>query len=212
MFPHDNRGRITGASPLVHILRTPDAVVVRCHASLPDDVVLRIEDLAAAPRARPSRWAEDYARFMDLVGTHGGIGSIRSGMLYGFPGHLPEAPDCILIHRGNAQQLASTLPDWIDDAEAGRTMAAALVGGKVVSVCASVRETDNVHCAGVETTPEFRGQGLAGRAVSLWARNVRETGAEPYYATTFDNIGSQKVAGRLGLNMIGSEFSISAAD
>lgn len=41
-----------------------------------------------------------------------------------------------------------------------------------------------------------------------WAKLVRANGAEPYYATTFDNIASQKVAARLGLTLIGSEFSV----
>lgn len=208
MFPLDPRGRITGPGPLVHILRTDEAVFVRCHAGVPDEVVRGIEALTAAPRGRPGRWAEDYARLLDLVTPIGGVSSIRSGMLFGFPVALPEGPDCISIDPGNARLLEGHLGEWIEDAEAGSLMAAAMVDGQAASVCASVRQNQTAHCAGVETAPAFRGLGFAGRAVSLWARMVRQAGAEPYYATTFDNLGSQKVAARLGLILIGSEFSI----
>jgi len=87
-------------------------------------------------------------------------------------------------------------------------MVAAVVDGRAVSVCASVSESATVHGAGVETAPAFRGRGFAARAVSGWAALVRGRGAEPLYATTFDNIASQRLATRLGLRLIGSEFSI----
>jgi predicted GNAT family acetyltransferase len=85
---------------------------------------------------------------------------------------------------------------------------AALVEGRAVSVCASVRASEAAHCAGVETSPVYRSRGLAPRVVAAWAKLVRTRGAEPFYATTFDNMASQIVACRLGLNLIGSEFSI----
>lgn len=87
-------------------------------------------------------------------------------------------------------------------------MIAALSGERAAAVCASVRVSEGAHCAGVETAPKYRGRGLAGLAVAGWAKLVRAHGAEPFYATTFDNIPSQRVARSVGMNLIGSEFSI----
>jgi len=87
-------------------------------------------------------------------------------------------------------------------------MVASLTDGRAVSVCASVRASETMHCADVETAPAYRGRGLAERAVSGWAKLVRARGAEPFYATTFDNLASQKLASRLSLSLIESEFSI----
>jgi hypothetical protein len=39
-------------------------------------------------------------------------------------------------------------------------------------------------------------------------RAVQESGTTPFYATTFDNVASQRLAARLGLSLIGAEFSL----
>lgn len=84
----------------------------------------------------------------------------------------------------------------------------AIADGRAVSVCATVRSSSGLHCAGVETARAYRGRGHAPRAVAVWANLVRSLGAEPFYATTVDNLSSQKIAWGLGLELIASEFSI----
>ena len=54
----------------------------------------------------------------------------------------------------------------------------------------------------------YRGRGFACQAVTAWARAVQTLGSVPFYATTFDNLSSQGVARRLGLDLVGSEFSV----
>jgi predicted GNAT family acetyltransferase len=66
-----------------------------------------------------------------------------------------------------------------------------------------------VHCAGVETHHDHRQQGHALRAVSGWAAAVRRLGATPFYSTSWDNIASQRVASRLGFEMVGIDFHVS---
>jgi hypothetical protein len=44
--------------------------------------------------------------------------------------------------------------------------------------------------------------------VAAWAKAVNAAGAAPFYSAAFDNETSQGVAKRLGLSLIGSEFSI----
>lgn len=211
MFPRDPRGRMTGAAPWLHILRTTDEAICRCHADMPDATAVQIQAMAAAPRGRPGAWAEEYARYLAQTTSIATVTAVRAGPLFRFPDKLPEGSECVPIHVGNLDLLKGALDEWVWDAETGAPMMAALADGRAVSVCASVRISGAAHCAGVETAAAYRGRGLAEHAVAGWARLVRERGAEPFYATTFDNLASQKVARRLGLNLIGSEFSIYAA-
>jgi hypothetical protein len=208
MFRHDRDGRLTGAAPLLHIVRTDKAVLCRCHAVVPDATAARIQALAAAPRGRPNVWADDYARYLAVAEGVGFVTAVRAGPLFRFPDELPETAECLPINRTNLDLLRGSLDEWVEDAQQGSAMAAAIVDGRAVSVCATVRASRTVHCAGVETAPAYRGQALAQHAVVAWAKLVRTAGAEPYYATTFDNTASQKVASRIGLRLIGSEFSI----
>ncbi len=208
MFRLDARDRLVGDAPYVHILRTADAVLCRVHVTVPDPRAARLQALAATPRGRPRTWAEDYAAYLSLVESVASVTAIRAGPLYGFPDELPHVSDWVAVDVSNLDLLKGYLDEWIENAESGSPMVAALVEGRAVSVCASVRASEAAHCAGVETSPAYRGRGLARHVVAAWAKLVRAGGAEPFYATTFDNLASQNVARRLGLNLIGSEFSI----
>ena len=55
-------------------------------------------------------------------------------------------------------------------------MAVLVVDGKAVSICASVRITDEGHEAGVDTAPPSRGRDYAALVVTAWANAVREMG------------------------------------
>jgi len=64
------------------------------------------------------------------------------------------------------------------------------------------------HEAGVETLPEFRGNGFAKEVTAGWARAVDALGAIPMYSTSWQNTASQAVAKKLGLICYGAEFHI----
>lgn len=211
MFGHDECGRLTGAAPLVHILRTARGTWARVHADLPDALAERVQALAAAPRGRPQAWAQDYARLVELVAPLAAVAAVRAGPLYGFPPGLPEPDGCATLTAANVGLLADGLDEWAPDVLAGAMMAAALAEGRAAAFCASVRASPAVHCAGVETAPGRRGCGHGRRAVAAWAGLVRQAGAEPLYGTTFDNLPSQRLAAGLGLPLVGSEFSIYGA-
>lgn len=208
MFPHDERGRLIGPAPLLHVLRTDDRVICRSHADMPEASADRLRAIAQAERGRPTQWAEAYAAYLSLAQRSASVTAVRAGPLFRCSGRLPAPPDCVSIGPENLGLLRRSLPEWVEDAEAGSLMAAAIVDGQAVAVCATVRSAEGVACAGVETAPAHRGRGHAARAVAAWASLVQAQGAQPFYATTFDNLPSQKVAWRLGLTLIGSEFSI----
>lgn len=208
MFASDARGRLVGAAPHLHVIRTPDAVICRCHADLADEVADAVARLAGRPRGRPAQWSQEYAAYVRALSPAGPLKAIRAGPIYGFPKRSAPFDSVTAIDETNADLLLGGLDEWRPDVAAGLPMMAVVVNGRAVSVCASVNASPAAHCAGVETVPEYRGRGLAAMVVAGWARAVQAAGAAPFYGTTFDNVASQGVAKRLGLNLIGGEFSI----
>jgi hypothetical protein len=207
LFASDERGRLQGEAPQLHLLRTEDLVICRCHAELPDALADRLAGLAARPRGRPSEWADAYGDYVGVLTPAGAVKTIRAGLLFAIADPLTEG-EVVAITSANVDLLREGLDEWVPDVAAGLPMIAAVAGGRAVSICTSVRASAMVHCAGVETLPDHRGQGLAGRVAAGWARAVRLAGAIPIYGTTFDNLASLGVAWRLGLRPIASEFSI----
>jgi len=209
MLRLDARGRITGAGPHLHLLRTSDDVRCRCHADLSDDVVEALERIALAERGRQRDWARDYGRYLAVLASVAEVRTVRPGMLY----RVVDPPEAaaVRVTTANADLLRGGLDEWLADVEAGRLIYAAVVDGRAAAVCASVRQAEGVHAAGVETLPSHRRRGLAADAVAGWARAVLEAGATPLYGTTFDNLASQGVARRLNMDLVGSEFSVECA-
>jgi hypothetical protein len=202
----DAQGRITGSGPQLHVLRTTDAILCRCHADLSVDVVAALERIALAGRGRQRDWPQDYGRYLAVLASVGTVQAVRSDMLY-CVADPPEA-NAIRVTTANADLLRGGLDEWLPDVAAGRLIYAAVVDGRAVSLCASVREADGVHEAGVETLPSHRRRGLAADAVAAWATAVLRTGATPFYGTPFDNLASQGVARQLEMELVGSEFSV----
>ena len=209
MLGPDPQGRITGSGPHVHILRTTDAVLCRCHADLSVDVAEALERVALADRGRQRDWPRDYGRYLTILASVGAVQAVRSGMLY----RVVDPPEgtAIRVTTANAGLLRGGLHEWLPDVQAGRLVYAAVVDNRAVSICASVREAEGVHAAGVETLPSHRRLGLATDAVAAWARAVLRIDAVPLYGTTFDNLASQGVARRLEMELVGSEFSVECA-
>ena len=112
------------------------------------------------------------------------------------------------IDEGNAYLLRGGLEDWIPDVPHRQPFMAMVEDGNAVAVCASVRISAAVHCAGVETRPEHRHRAHAVNVAARWARAVRALGATPFDSTSWENLASRRVAARLGLPMVAVAFSI----
>ena len=208
MFRSDGRGRTTGDAPALYVVRSRDAVVCGCRADLPDEVVAALEEVAERPRGRFPEWERQYGDYIAALAAIAPIASVRGGPLWAFPDEIHDFGPTVRVGPADAHLLLGGLDEWVADAAAGMPMTASLEDGRAAGVCASVRVSAKVHCAGVETASDRRERGHASRATAGWGRLVRELGAEPLYGTTFDNLGSQGVARRLGLVLIGSEFSV----
>jgi hypothetical protein len=208
----DARGRLTGSRAQLYILRTADTVICRCHVSLSDEIAAKLQAVAARPRGRPREWAGEYADYLTILSAVGPIKSIRAGPLYAFHDLGGSDVAATVIGADNADLLSGGLDEWRQDAHAGLPMMAIVRDGRAVSICTSAAVSQTAHSAGVETLAAYRGRGFARQAVAAWARAVQTLGAVPFYATTFDNLSSQRVASRLGLDLVGSEFSVECAN
>ncbi|HET6821768.1 MAG TPA: GNAT family N-acetyltransferase [Anaerolineales bacterium] len=82
---------------------------------------------------------------------------------------------------------------------------------KIVSACVSARENGTCGEAWVYTSPEYRQQGFAQRAVSAWARSLIRVGKVPFYSHKIENTASANLAGRLKLKPVFEEIAISRA-
>jgi len=204
----DALGRLTGGRTQLYILRTAGTVICRCHISLSGEIAAKLQALAARPRGRPREWASEYADYLTILSAAAPIKSIRAGPLYTFSDLSASDAAATVIGADNADLLSGGLDEWREEVHRGLPMMAIVREGRAVSICTSAAVSPRAHSAGVETLAAYRGRGFAAQAVTAWARAVQTLGAVPFYATTFDNLSSQRVARRLGLDLVGSEFSV----
>lgn len=114
----------------------------------------------------------------------------------------------VAINEANADLLRGGFEEWLPDVPHRQPFMAMIEDGHAVSLCASVRITDDAHEAGVETLPMYRQRGHAVNVVAGWARAVRKRKAIPFYSTSWDNMASQNVALSLGLSLFGTDFHV----
>src|SRR5206468_5923956 len=141
------------------------------------DLVFELANLLARPRGRPSTWDAEIGAILTTLNRWAPVASVFAGPVYGFGPALPEH-EYVVLEKNDARLLQAELPEWVEALTDGAPMAAVLSGGRAVSVCASVRRSPAIHCAGVQTSLHHRGQGYAARAVSGWATLVRKAGAQ----------------------------------
>jgi GNAT superfamily N-acetyltransferase len=77
-------------------------------------------------------------------------------------------------------------------------MAAVWAGGRPVSFCYPVWQTETLWDVSIETLPAYRRLGLAARAARTLIRHMRRTGRAPVWAALETNTASRALAARLG--------------
>ncbi len=218
LFAHDEAGRLVnldvpggGDAPMFVLHRNVGNNLWRFHADLPDEVMRQLtvlcerEPVSETPSRLP-RHADSYA---DLLSSHGPIKRIWAGPAFLFqPEILAGDIDAIEITGDNVDLLNGGLEAWRVDVMERRPLMAVIADGHAVSICGSSRITDAVHEAGIETLPDYRGQGHATTATAAWAAAITRLGAVPLYSTNWQNEASRGVAGKLRLRLTGVDFHI----
>ena len=217
LYRCDQQGRMVsinqwdgGVPPRLHLMRTADGVISRFRADVPDDLASRFEELCRRePVGELSRkLPAHYDEYVELLSSHAPIEGFGAGPAYMFTRDVPTTASPIAIDDTNAYLLRGGFEAWLPDVPHRHPFMVVVEGEHAVSLCASVRISDAVHCAGVETRAEYSRRAHAVNVVAGWAHAVRLLGATPFYSTSWDNLASQGVAARLGLSLVGVDFSI----
>ena len=168
------------------------------------EAIARAEEFSSA-LLEPPYGATPYEAALAAVAP---IEHVESGPAYWVAQDLVRKPNAIRITLENRELLQRYQSAWFEDVVHCQPFVGVVHEGVVVSVCASVRITDRLHEAGVDTHPDFRGRGFAPHAVAAWARAVREANRIPSFSTSWKNTASLAVATKMGLARYGTTLHI----
>lgn len=224
LFTHDDQGRMCHINepgyatadlypaPRLFMGRTKQGNIWRFRYDLPSELVQTLERLC---QQEPDVWhfgepPQQAEAIRAVLNEQQEIIEAMRGPAYWIPDGLPLAANAVLISEMNKGLLEAHFSWAITSPSNYRIapMVAAVVDKTAVSLCHCARITEHVAEAGVETVAGYRGQGLAGTAVSRWAAIIRQQGRIPLYSTSWDNTSSQSVARKLNMSCYGEDWSI----
>ena len=220
LYTHDADGRIlfvnepdnkTIPAARLFLGRTREGNVWRFRADLPDELCEQLNEFCAdeppfsEELKMPPRHLKSYLRLLKL---HAPEQNPSNGLAYQFTKSATPSTSAITVTTENSTILQNGFEEFIEELPAWQPFVALVKASRAVSVCRSARVTAEAHEAGVETLPEFRGNGYAEAVTLEWARLVRSLDAVPLYSTSWENIASQAVARKLELNCYGVTFEI----
>ena len=218
LFTHDSESRLlfvnepdnaVTPAPRLFLGRTREGNIWRFRTDLPDELCKELDVLCAdeppvnAEFNEPPRHLEAFVRLLE---TDAPVQNVSNSLAYQFTKYEMPSNRLTAITEDNLQVLQAGFEKLIEELPAWQPFVALVKENRAISVCRSVRITSEAHEAGVETLPEFRGNGYAKDVVSEWARLVRQAGAIPLYSTSWENNASQAVARKLGLKCYGVTF------
>jgi RimJ/RimL family protein N-acetyltransferase len=198
-------------APRFFMGRTPCGNLWRFRHDLPADLVQTLEQLCRAEPASDdlAQPPQGYAAIRAMLAAHAPLVSEFRGPAYRAPADMPHLPGAMLVEATSVQMLDRWFADLIPGWEAAQPIAVVLEQASAVAVCFCSRVGGRAAEAGVETVPAFRGRGYAAAAVATWAAGVRRRGLLPLYSTSWDNLASQGVARKLGMQLYGEDWSVS---
>jgi GNAT superfamily N-acetyltransferase len=82
---------------------------------------------------------------------------------------------------------------------------AALAGGEIICWCTAEYVSADRCGIGIETVAEYQRRGVATATAARFLRMALERGIQPFWECRADNRGSQRVAEKLGLELLASE-------
>lgn len=221
LFVHDHDGRLRfinepyrpedHPAPVVFIGRTRCGSVMRFRYDVPEVLCKRVQAIIQAQLSSGNLYERPsyLATVKDLLTPHITADQQWTGPAYRFPDSLEIPSGVVRINRSTAYLLECGFSDLIPKLDYCQPVVAIVEEDKAVSVCQSVRKSEEAEEAGVDTLLSHRGKGYAGQVVAGWAGVVREQGRIPLYSTSWNNKASQRVAAKLGLQLYGVDTHIS---
>lgn len=198
-------------APVFFLGRTRCGLVVRFRYDVPEVLCKRVQAIIQAQPPSDNLYESPsyLATVKDMLSSLITTDQQWMGPAYRFPDSLGVSPQGVRIDRSTAYLLEFGFSDLIPELDHCQPIVAIVEGDKSVSVCQSVRISEEAEEAGVDTLLSHRGKGYAAQVVARWAGVVREQGRIPLYSTSWDNRASQRVAEKLGLRLYGVDSHIS---
>ncbi len=215
----DDRGRIercrADGVPFEPLLVVAAGRSGRCWAAsvhVPTECDAAIaEALVNAQPALAVGWAPECAaellRIIDAVPTLGPLARPLGGPSWLMEAPVDRAPTTVELHRSvdfDAESWRERIPGR--DRELTEPWVMAVVDDQVAAICETARSAPKSVEAGVWTYEPYRGRGLAVAVTAEWSSLV--SARTVFYSTSWDNVASQGVARRLGLEPLGHWWQI----
>ena len=221
-FVLDRRGRILrendpdqSRGPRVAFLSCADGGVTHVRADVDDGVAARIVDLFSAE----PQWTSPDERPASLEGVLDLLSPpavAEIALSYRLPNTLPIKNQISAIASGTAAgaallaELRRTGPPlhlvdagFVSVADFWPPWCVIIEEGMIAAMAFAARISAESAAVGVYTFPGFRGRGLAAAATAIWANHPSLAGRALFYGTSVNNLSSQRVAERLGLQRVG---------
>ncbi|GAB4151644.1 MAG: hypothetical protein Fur005_00940 [Roseiflexaceae bacterium] len=214
LFKRDSAGRLVcenepGDPPCSRLFvgRTLEGHVWAYRHDLPADLVAALEPILRAEPI-PSELGQPL-RYLSAIRTLMGVGSSEwSGPAYAFPAVVPDLHGAEVVAPADLACLEPHFGWLIAGYTAWNPIVAWCDSGVAVAACWCSRRSDRAAEAGIEVHESWRGRGIASACAARWGRAVAAAGLQPLYSTSWENLGSQGVARRLGLIRYGEDWSI----
>jgi hypothetical protein len=206
---HDNEPFTPSSAPLVHVSAGRDLTVCATRQDVPVSVggqLMKLANSHADPCNRPSSGFID--RLQAALESYFAVGALYAGPAYRFPDNLPSHTEAVLLCPPMALSLKDDWGDIAAELIGNQPCTASMVDGRAVAVCQTVRRSATMAEAGLDTLPSFRRQRHGTKALLHWVQEIRASGLEPLYSTSWDNTASNGLANSLRLSQYGTDLNI----
>lgn len=177
----------TAAAPLLIVGRTNQGeITYRLGQNAGDDFIEKAEKLLSG-----NIW--DISLYMKELDARG----CSRDLCFYYPSDTVPKADCRLLTEADANVLADCFGEGKEEIAAAQPYAGCFSGGKIVSICRSVRKGIG-HEAGIETLDGYRRRGYAQAALNVWTSAVLRQGFIPLYSTEPENRASINLAQKAG--------------
>jgi hypothetical protein len=214
LYRHDARGRMVESNepkpepaPRLFLGRTLAGDVVRFGQTVPAALAGQLTEIVMRQPPATDLCASFEARdaLVAALEQHSPIAWEGSGPNYRFPDAIAMPSEAVQVTEATFDLVRDTFPWLYHDLPGWGPAFVVVRDGAAVSACFTARIGPIVCEAGVFTLAEFRGRGHAATATAAWGAGLQAMGRVPLYSTSWDNVASQSVAGRVGLIQYGAD-------
>lgn len=219
---HNDPDRLPG--PLLWLAGCEAGNVAGVHTELAEDIAAEIMSLVATepPLYTPDACPRHLNRYISLLSHKGNPPKQSRGLIYELPHGLEYggSPELIVSETAEGQRLYASFEEYgmpaglrdlgfHDASHLWGPWCVALHDDDVASVAFAARLSEVGAELGIATVHPLRGRGYAAAATAGWSRLPSLQSRALFYSTDQTNVSSQRVAGRVGLRLIGCSLRLS---